>query len=302
MASCMPSGRISSGSMTIGLSTRCRNDLVRAFCGSPMTRLGEALLDDEAAVHEDDPVGGLTGEGHLVRHDHHRHAFGGQPLHDGEHLTDQLRVQGRGRLVEQHELGVHGQRPGDRDALLLPAGQLGRERVLPVGHADPGEVLARRLGGLGPGPTENLRLGDRQVAQHGEMREEVEALEDHPDPPAGGVDVDVGVGHLVVADDDPTGRRGLEHVDAPQQRRLARPRRADHAHDLAGVDLQADVLEHLVVAERLGQVLDGDRVARRRFDRWAAHGSILPSRSGARASARGWTAAGSARGSTTRRR
>ena len=52
-------------------------------------------------------------------------AGGGEVLHHLQHLTDQLGVQGRGRLVEEHELGVHRQGPGDRHPLLLAAGELG---------------------------------------------------------------------------------------------------------------------------------------------------------------------------------
>jgi drug/metabolite transporter (DMT)-like permease len=54
---------------------RRRNVWVRGCCGLLMTSdLGVALLDDDAAVHEDDPVGDLAGEGHLVGDDDHRHA------------------------------------------------------------------------------------------------------------------------------------------------------------------------------------------------------------------------------------
>ena len=107
-----------------------------------MTWLGGALLDDVAAVHEDHAVGDLAGEGHLVGDDEHRHALAGQPAHDREDVTDELGVEGRGRLVEEHELGVHRQRPGDGDALLLTAGELGREGVGLVGQPDLLEVLA----------------------------------------------------------------------------------------------------------------------------------------------------------------
>ena len=40
-----------------------------------------------------------------------------------------LRVQGRGGLVQQQDLGVPDDRPGDGDALLLTAGQLGTLRA-----------------------------------------------------------------------------------------------------------------------------------------------------------------------------
>ena len=41
---------------------------------------------------------------------------------NAEHALDQFRVQRRGRLVEEHDLGLHGQGARDRDALLLTAG------------------------------------------------------------------------------------------------------------------------------------------------------------------------------------
>ena len=58
-----------------------------------------------------------------VTHEH-RHARSGQLAHDVQHLVDHLRVEGGGGLVEEHDLGLHGQRAGDGHALLLAAGQL----------------------------------------------------------------------------------------------------------------------------------------------------------------------------------
>ena len=52
------------------------------------------------------------------------HAVAGQALDDLQHLAGQLGVERRGDLVEQHQLGLHRQRAGDRDALLLAAGEL----------------------------------------------------------------------------------------------------------------------------------------------------------------------------------
>ena len=48
----------------------------------------------------------------------------GEVPHHVQHLADELGVERGGRLVEQHELRVHRQRPGDGDALLLAAGEL----------------------------------------------------------------------------------------------------------------------------------------------------------------------------------
>ena len=48
----------------------------------------------------------------------------------------------------------------------------------------------------------------------------------------------------------------LEQVDAPEQGRLARARRADQADDLVLVDLEVDAPQNLERAERLVQVVD----------------------------------------------
>src|SRR5664279_5980407 len=93
-------------------------------------RLGRGVLDDLAVRHEQHPVAGLAGKAHFVGDDEHGHALVGQRRHDVEDLVDHFRVQRAGRFVEQHHLGLHGQRPGNGHPLLLAAGQLGRQLVL----------------------------------------------------------------------------------------------------------------------------------------------------------------------------
>ena len=44
--------------------------------------------------------------------------------HHFQNLPDQLRVERRGRLVKINDLRIVGKRSGDRDALLLPTGEL----------------------------------------------------------------------------------------------------------------------------------------------------------------------------------
>src|SRR5690606_12180480 len=81
--------------------------------------LGRPFLDDHPSVHEHDPVGDLPGEPHLVGDDHHRHPVLGEATHHVEDLPDQLGVEGGGRLVEEHHVRLHRQRPGDGHPLLL---------------------------------------------------------------------------------------------------------------------------------------------------------------------------------------
>ena len=65
--------------------------------------------------------------------------------HDVEHLVDHLRVERRGRLVEQHADRVHRQRARDGDALLLAAGELAGKLVLVRDQADAVEQLQAAL-------------------------------------------------------------------------------------------------------------------------------------------------------------
>ena len=59
-------------------------------------------------------------------------------------IVAQLGVERRERLVHQQDLGFHGERAGDRDALAHAAGQRGRIGVGEVGEAHPGEPVACR--------------------------------------------------------------------------------------------------------------------------------------------------------------
>ena len=70
------------------------------------------------------------------------------------HLGAQLGVEVRQRLVEEEHRGREHEGPGQGDALLLAAGQLGRAAGAEVAELDQVERLAhaRRHLGLGPLP------------------------------------------------------------------------------------------------------------------------------------------------------
>ncbi len=115
---------------------------------------------------------------------------------DVEHLADQLGVERRGRLVEQHQLRLHRQRAGDRDALLLAAGELrrGRRRACRRGRrarAAPAPASRASLARLALDA--DRRLDD--VLERGHVREQVEVLEDHAD--LGALARDLGLAQLV---------------------------------------------------------------------------------------------------------
>ena len=96
-----------------------------------------------------------------------------------EHAAPGAGVQRSGRLVGEHDLGPGDERPGDRDPLLLAAGELGGTVAQALVEPDPRRDLAH-LRAPGTAAVQAQRqadvLGDR------ERRHQVEGLEDEPDP------------------------------------------------------------------------------------------------------------------------
>ena len=129
-----------------------------------------------------DAVGHVAREADLVGDDQHRAALVGELAHDAQHLADELDVERRGRLVEQDQLGLHRQHAGDRHALLLAAGQPLRDSRGACGRGRPWRASPRPvpLPPRAPSPR-TLRGRERHVLDGGQMRKQVEALEDEAD-------------------------------------------------------------------------------------------------------------------------
>ena len=98
---------------------------------------GGVGLHDHATIHEHERVGDFTREPHLVRDHDHGHTRLGKALHHVENLTDQFRVERAGRLIEEHELGLHRECTSNRHTLLLPTREVRRVVVHAIGEIDP---------------------------------------------------------------------------------------------------------------------------------------------------------------------
>src|SRR5262245_35879399 len=140
------------------------------------------VLHELAQQHEPGVVRDPPGLLHVVGHDHDRVAV----LELEHELLDPRGrdgIQRRARLVHQQDVGLHRDRPGDAQALLLPARQAQRALMeavvdlIPQGGAaetplhDPLEVAAI-LDAQDPGPV-------RDVLEH-RLGERVRLLEHHP--------------------------------------------------------------------------------------------------------------------------
>src|SRR5207344_31960 len=88
------------------------------------------IFDNPSRIHKYDAIGDLSGKTELVRHHDHGPMRPCKLFYHGENLRDVLRVEGGGRLIEEHDPRLHRERPGDSHTLKLSPGQFGRIRRL----------------------------------------------------------------------------------------------------------------------------------------------------------------------------
>ncbi len=134
----------------------------------------------ELAVADPHDPAGRIGDGVLVGDQHDRATRGMQLVEQREQVLGGPRVEVAGRLVGEQQGGIRDQRAGNRDALLLAAGQLAGSVLDAVGEADPIECGKRPDLPLG---ATDAGVAQRQldVAQGGHRGQQVELLEDKPD-------------------------------------------------------------------------------------------------------------------------
>ena len=89
-------------------------------------QFGWFVFQYASAVHEQHARSDVTRELHFVRDHQHRHAFVGQRADHLQNFADQLWVQGRRGLIEQHQHRAHRHGAGEGHPLLLAARQLRR--------------------------------------------------------------------------------------------------------------------------------------------------------------------------------
>jgi hypothetical protein len=168
---------------------------------------------------------------------------------DAEDLDHDQRRQAERRLVKQHQARLQHQGTGDRQHLLLAAGQ-GAGLLL---HAllEPRKVAEDPLE-LVPDPLLVLAGvgGNAQVLIDGERREGAAALRHVGDPEPHDL---LGRHAAQVLAVEPDRTFGAHHVaDGAERRRLAGAVGAQQGGDAAGLDREADVVQRLGLAvERL---------------------------------------------------
>lgn len=221
-----------------------------------------AFLLDAAVAQQQDAVGHRHRFGLVVRD-----AQGRQPeRHDqfaqpGARFLAQLRVEVRQRFVEQDHRRVVDERARNRDALLLATRQLMRKAFREMAEAELVErgLHAALLFGrcdaaqlqpvadvVGDGTVRPQRVRLEHEAERALLDGQIDALravEEHAI-----VELDAAVGRLFKA-----GHRA-------QQRGLAAARRAEQAHDFAGLQFERHALEDRIGAIAEVQVVDDELI------------------------------------------
>ena len=180
-------------------------------------------------------------------HDQRHTVFGQLPNHT-QHLIDQFRVQRRGDFVAQQHLRRHGQCPGDCHALLLPAGQSIRECIKLFPEPYSLQHFARQFPGFGLRYLLHNLRGEHHVFANGQVGEQVELLEHHPDLLSQSAQVGTGGVEVFAVDFNHAIIDRLQAIERAQQGRFARATAADDCHHLAFLDTEVDAFEHVVIA------------------------------------------------------
>jgi hypothetical protein len=131
-----------------------------------------------------------------------------------------------GRFVGEKNLRGIGERSGNRDALLLAAGQLSREVVAAGAESNAGDQISCSLGGAG-GSSQLQR--DLHILQSRKGRNQLKRLEDEADffPAQPRALVLVQLAEVRVVEDHRASRWCIKTSEQAEQGGLSAPRRSD---------------------------------------------------------------------------
>jgi hypothetical protein len=228
-------------------------------------RLGHPFVgDDDAVAHGYDAVG-IGGDVGLVGNEDDGDSLlaieRAERFHD---LVRGSRIEIAGRLIGEKKARCIDQRAGNRDALLLAAGELAGRIALALPQAEKVQRRARPLDAHGAALRPRRGVIERQadILDGAGAGQEIEALENKAEPfaaDAGEVrfaqrrDIDA-LQEIMAAG------RQVEAAENIHERRLARARRAHDGDELAGLDGQADAAERfdldIAEDESAGYILD----------------------------------------------
>src|SRR5262245_24057098 len=251
-------------SRTSSISGRSQIDLLHECVGLDL--VGQAVGDDLAVVQDRDALREREGHVHVVL-DHQEGDGRIELLQERRH---RVRLGGRepgGRLVEQEELRLAGQRQGDLELALLAVREIAHDLGLLVGQPDRVEDAPRALVKcrVAVHAAVQVELGRRQglnrketVLERGEPREEVGDLIRAGQAEAR-APVRCGARDVPAEEHDVAAARPRLAADQAEERGLARAVGTDDRAALARADREAHAVDRAEAAELLRESGEAQR-------------------------------------------
>ena len=220
------------------------------------------IAEERPVAQHHHPIRERAREVLVVRDEQERQPLGAQAAQQRDERARALAVERARGLVHEQRLGREGEGARDGGALQFAAGKLARAGVGARRDAHALEqrarVAQRRLGRASC----DVDGRERDVLDDREVREEVPLLEHEADAAAhardGALVVGLAGAERVAAHAHRAGVGALEPVEAAQQRRLARARRAHDGDRLARAHAQRDAVEERAPTEALREPGDLD--------------------------------------------
>jgi hypothetical protein len=223
----------------IDIPDECRDKLV---CGTLVDFDRGSDLLDQTVLHDDEPIGDRHGFELVMGHEDGRDLEALLEFPDLlAHDQPQVCIEVGERLVEQQDLRLEAERPGEGDTLLLTAGELVDHPVSKRLKLDHFQEVIDPLGNFVLRPLIDLQ-SVADVFRHRHMGKEGIILEADPRVPQIGRKI---VDPLAVEDDIARTDIG-EAADQPQERRLPAAAGANERYQFALFDLQRYAFEDLV--------------------------------------------------------
>src|SRR5690606_37800197 len=144
--------------------------------------------------------------------------------------------------------GIHAERTGNRHALLLSAGKLRRILVRLFRNADALQIFARCLFGLRLRDAAHLHRRQRAILKNWPIRKQLELLNKHTGFLPHDIYILSASSQVVAINDDTALLNGLQLIDAADESRLSRTRRAANNDTFAAGYSQIDISERMVRA------------------------------------------------------
>ena len=217
-----------------------------------LSERGQLSSDDDGHVGPEE-----LGLVRPVGHEENREAQAGMEVRE---LLDRDRtghgVKGGEGLVEEEKAGPKHDRASDRGPLPFPARERGRAPVREVADLEAfegGPGLVPGAAGLHPPRSQ----AERDVLEHGEVREEGVVLGDERDPPRFGGERR----QVAPVQQQPPGRGGDQPRDRLEKGRLTRTRRADDRAERPRGKVEGDGTQR-EAAEPDRQGIKGERAGR----------------------------------------